>query len=49
MTRERAAALIEWEYAVEIHVNHPLVQSIGAALGLDGAALRAAFVTAARL
>lgn len=46
---QRAAALIEWEYSVEIHVAHPLVQGIGAALGLDAASLRAAFVAAAAL
>lgn len=46
---QRAASLIEWEYSVEIHSNHPLVLSIGAALGLSGAQLRAAFTAGAKL
>ena len=45
----RAAAFIEWEYSVEIHLNHPLVQNIGTALGFDAAQLRAAFAAAASL
>ena len=47
--RQRAAALIEWEYSVEIHLNHPLVQSIGTALRLDAEKLRAAFESAMTL
>lgn len=47
--KQRAAALIEWEYSAEIHLNHPLVQSIGASLGLTPAQLRAAFTAAAAL
>lgn len=46
---ERAAARIEWEYSVEIHINHPLVKAIGAALGFDAAQLRAGFEAAMTL
>ena len=47
--KQRAAALIEWEYSVEIHIDHPLVQSIAAALGFGPTLLRAAFETARNL
>lgn len=47
--KQRAAALIEWEYSVEIHIDHPLVQSIAAALGFGPALLRAAFEAARTL
>ncbi len=46
---QRAAALIEWEYSVEIHLNHPLVQIIGSSLGLSAETLRHAFETAKAL
>jgi XkdW protein len=46
---QRAAALVEWEYSVTIHSDHPLVLQVASGLGLDAAQLRAAFVSAANL
>ena len=45
--RENARAV--WDRALTIHLSHPLTQSLGAALGLDAAQLRAAFLAAAAL
>ncbi len=45
--RENARAV--WDRALTVHLSHPLTQSLGAALGLNAAQLRAAFVTAATL
>lgn len=44
---QRTQAQIEWEFASEILRDSPLVGTIGAALGLDDAALDALFVEAA--
>lgn len=43
---QRAAAEIEWEYAVTVDRNSPLVQNLTLALGLDDAALDALFSAA---
>lgn len=45
--RENARAV--WDRALTIHLSHPLVTSIGTALGLNAAQLRAAFAAAAQL
>ena len=45
----RRLAQIEWEDSLEFVRSRPLVVQIGAALGLDGAALDQLFVTAAAL
>lgn len=45
----RQAAQIEWDYAHEVHRTSPFVQQLGAALGLDDAALDALFVQAVTL
>ena len=45
----RTEAQIEWEYASEILRDSPLVAALGAALGLDDAALDTLFAEAARL
>jgi hypothetical protein len=47
VARENARAV--WDRALTIHLSHPLTQSLGAALGLDAAQLRAAFLAAAAL
>ncbi len=44
---QREAAEIEWEYAVEVRRDSPLVAAIGAALNLDDAAKDALFIDAA--
>lgn len=46
---QRTQAQIEWEFASEILRASPLVESMGAALGLDDAVLDALFVEAAAL
>lgn len=46
---QQEPALIEWEYADGIHRVHPLVASLGAALGMDAAALDQAFREASTL
>lgn len=46
---QRAQAQIEWEFASEILRASPLVEAMGAALGLDDAALDALFAEAAAL
>ncbi|WP_051680010.1 hypothetical protein [Pseudorhizobium marinum] len=33
-TQQRAVAFVEWEYAAQFERDHPLIASIGAALGL---------------
>lgn len=40
---------IEWEYSTEVQRNRPFVLQLGAALGLDDAALDALFTAAAQL
>lgn len=45
----RTAARIEWDYSSEVHRNKPFVLQLGAALGLDSAAMDNLFVTAATL
>ena len=45
--KEQAA--IEWEYSTEVQRNRPFVLQLGAALGLDDAALDALFTAAAQL
>ena len=46
---DRTAAEIEWEYAQEVRREIPLTAMLGAALGLDDAALDALFVQAGGL
>ena len=46
---QKTAALIEWEYSSEVHRDKAFVQTLGAALGLPGAALDALFIAAAKL
>ena len=46
---QKEAARIEWEYATEVQRSSGLVPMMGAALGLDGAALDALFIGAAAL
>jgi len=46
---DREAARIEWDYSSVVARNSPLVVMMGAALGLDDAALDELFITAARL
>ena len=43
------AARIEWDYSSVVARNSPLVTMMGAALGLESAALDELFITAARL
>ena len=43
------AARIEWDYSSVVARNSPLVTMMGAALGLEAAALDELFITAARL
>jgi ribosomal 50S subunit-associated protein YjgA (DUF615 family) len=45
----KEAASIEWEYSSEVKRDGALVQQLGAALGLDDAALDALFTKAATL
>jgi hypothetical protein len=45
----KEAATIEWEYSSEVKRDGALVQQLGAALGLDNAALDAMFKQAATL
>lgn len=47
LTREDARA--DWDRALVVRLSSPLVQSIGAALGLDADKLRVAFTAAAAL
>lgn len=46
---QKEAARIEWEYASEVQRSSGLVPMMGAALGLDDAALDALFIEAAAL
>ena len=46
---QKEAARIEWEYATEVQRSSDLVPMMGAALGLDDAALDALFIEAAAL
>ena len=46
---QRTAASIEWEYGNTLQRNNPFVSQIGAALGLDDAAIDALFVEASKL
>lgn len=46
---QREAARIEWEYALEIRRDHPLVAGFAAALGKSGEEIGALFRAAGRL
>lgn len=46
---QRAAAQIEWEYAATLKREHPLVLSLGTALGLSSEDVDALFVAAAAI
>ncbi len=46
---QRTAATIEWEYSNALQRSNPFVSQLGAALGLDAAAIDALFVEAAKL
>lgn len=46
---QRTAASIEWEYSNALQRNNPFVSQLGAALGLDDAAIDALFVAASKL
>lgn len=46
---QRSAARIEWDYSSEVHRDRAFVQALGAALGLDAAALDALFTRAFEL
>ena len=46
---QKEVARIEWEYATEVQRSSGLVPMMGAALGLDDAALDALFIEAAAL
>lgn len=46
---QRSAARIEWDYSSEVHRDRAFVQALGAALGLDAAALDALFTRASEL
>ena len=46
---QKTAASIEWEYSSALQRSNPFVAQLGAALGLDDAAIEALFVEAARL
>lgn len=45
----KEGARIEWDYSSAVDRHRPLVATIGAALGMDDAALDALFITAAGL
>ena len=45
----KTAASIEWEYSNALQRSNPFVSQLGAALGLDDAAIDAMFVEAAKL
>jgi hypothetical protein len=45
----RSEAQIEWDYSNGLERQNPFVATLGAALGLDNAALDALFVEASRL
>lgn len=46
---QKTAAQIEWEYAINVERNSPLVSSLGGALGLTEAQIDELFITAAGL
>lgn len=46
---DKTKAQIEWEYSNALERNNPFVATLGAALGLDAAALDALFIQAAQL
>jgi len=46
---QKSAAQIEWDYSNEVHRQQPFVLQMGAALGLDSAALDSLFIAAAKL
>ncbi len=46
---QRTAAKIEWEYSNALQRSNPFLAQLGAALGLDAAAIDALFVEAAKL
>lgn len=46
---QRSAARIEWDYSSEVHRDREFVQTLGAALGLEDAALDDLFTQAATL
>ena len=46
---QRTAASIEWEYGNALQRSNPFVAQLGAALGLDDAAIDALFVEASKL
>ena len=46
---QKSAARIEWDYSSEVHRNHPFVQQLGHALGLNDEQLDALFTQAATL
>ena len=48
-TLARESCRVEWEYGTEVHRDSEWLATLGPVLGLDGAALDAAFREAARL
>ncbi|MEQ8257557.1 MAG: hypothetical protein RH980_16045 [Roseovarius confluentis] len=42
-------ARIEWEYASTLRRDHPLIQALGPAIGLDAGDLDALFISAAQI
>ena len=48
-TLARDSCRVEWEYGTEVHRDSEWLATLGPVLGLDGAALDAAFREAARL
>lgn len=46
---QKTAASIEWEYSNTLQRSNPFVTQLGAALGLDDAAIDALFVAASKL
>lgn len=46
---QRTAASIEWEYSNALQRSNPFVAQLGAALGIDDAAIDALFVAASKL
>ena len=41
--------LVEWEYAPYIERNHPLIDTLGSALGLTSEQIDQGFITASQL
>jgi len=46
---QRDEARVAWEYGLEVRRDHPLIAQFAVALGMDEAAIDAAFIEAARL